>query len=102
MPYPGWAEFFGWLLAIASMIMVPTFALIQFYHSRGTTLTEVSVLYAFCSVNGTNAWFVPNTYIVLHIFKEEGWNTIFMYSLLVSSLQGEHSVSSMSGEFQAH
>lgn len=40
VPYPGWAEFFGWVLAIASMIMVPTFALIQFYYSRGTTLTE--------------------------------------------------------------
>lgn len=32
-PYPAWAEFFGWLLAIASMIMIPTFAIIQYFSS---------------------------------------------------------------------
>lgn len=39
-PYPGWAEFFGWLLALASMVMVPIFAIVQCYYSKGTTLTD--------------------------------------------------------------
>lgn len=39
-PYPGWAEFFGWLLALASMVMVPIFAIVQCYYSKGTTITE--------------------------------------------------------------
>lgn len=39
-PYPGWAEFFGWLLALASMVMVPIFAIVQCYYSKGTTVTE--------------------------------------------------------------
>ncbi|XP_074614472.1 sodium- and chloride-dependent glycine transporter 2-like [Acropora palmata] len=43
-PYPGWAEFFGWLLALASMVMVPIFAIVQCYYSKGTTITEVSML----------------------------------------------------------
>jgi hypothetical protein len=41
-PYPGWAEFIGWLLAFASMTLIPVFAVIQFYYSKGATLTEVS------------------------------------------------------------
>lgn len=43
-PYPGWAEFFGWLLALASMMMIPIFAIVQCYYSKGTTITEVSML----------------------------------------------------------
>lgn len=43
-PYPGWAEFFGWLLALASMVMIPIFAIVQCYYSKGTTITEVSML----------------------------------------------------------
>ncbi|XP_015757228.1 PREDICTED: sodium- and chloride-dependent glycine transporter 2-like [Acropora digitifera] len=39
-PYPGWAEFFGWLLALASMVMVPIFAIVQCYYCKGTTITE--------------------------------------------------------------
>lgn len=39
-PYPGWAEFFGWLLALASMVMVPIFAIVQCYYSKGTTITD--------------------------------------------------------------
>lgn len=39
-PYPGWAEFFGWLLALASMIMVPIFVIVQCYYSKGTTIAE--------------------------------------------------------------
>lgn len=39
-PYPGWAEFFGWLLALASMVMVPIFVIVQCYYSKGTTIAE--------------------------------------------------------------
>lgn len=39
-PYPGWAEFFGWLLALSSMLMIPIFAIIQCYYAKGTTLRE--------------------------------------------------------------
>jgi len=40
--YPAWAEFFGWVLALASMIMIPIFAITQYYYSKGTTVNEVS------------------------------------------------------------
>lgn len=39
-PYPGWAEFIGWLLALASMMMIPIFAIIQYYYSTGATLSD--------------------------------------------------------------
>ena len=46
-PYPAWAEFFGWLLAIASMIMIPTFAIIQYFSSsQEGSFGSVSVLFS--------------------------------------------------------
>lgn len=45
-PYPAGGEFLGWLLALASMVMIPIFAILQYiYNSRGTTVLEVSVGY---------------------------------------------------------
>ncbi|KAJ7379137.1 hypothetical protein OS493_017635 [Desmophyllum pertusum] len=40
VPYPGWAEFLGWMLAIASMIMVPIFAIVQYYYSTGSSVAD--------------------------------------------------------------
>ena len=42
-PYPGWAEMFGWLLALSSMIMIPAFAIVQAYYVKGATLREVII-----------------------------------------------------------
>ncbi|KAK3706150.1 hypothetical protein QZH41_010658, partial [Actinostola sp. cb2023] len=39
-PYPDWAEFFGWILAFASIIQIPIFAVIQYYHAEGKTIRE--------------------------------------------------------------
>lgn len=40
-PYPGWAEFVGWLLAFASMCLIPIFAVTQYYYAEGNTAVEV-------------------------------------------------------------
>ena len=38
----------GWGIALASVTMVPTFAIVQYYHSTGTSVKEVSgYLYCF-------------------------------------------------------
>ena len=66
VPYPGFAEFFGWMLAIASMIMVPIFALIQFYQSKGTTLTEVSACLIPFLVSKRYLLLLTKTYIVFY------------------------------------
>ncbi|CAB3981103.1 sodium- and chloride-dependent GABA transporter 1-like [Paramuricea clavata] len=38
--YPPWAEFIGWLIALASMLLVPGFAIYEVYHARGLTIRE--------------------------------------------------------------
>ena len=38
--YPGWAEFLGWVMALASMLLIPAFAIHQLWKTPGT-LSEV-------------------------------------------------------------
>ena len=40
--YPPWAEFLGWCLALASMILIPIFAINQYLNASGTFVREVS------------------------------------------------------------
>ncbi|XP_073241635.1 sodium- and chloride-dependent GABA transporter 1-like isoform X1 [Porites lutea] len=35
-PYPGWAEFLGWLMALSSMVLIPAFAIYQLWKTPGT------------------------------------------------------------------
>ena len=46
--YPPWAEFIGWVLALASMLLVPGIAILKLYHTPGTFM-EVCVLTAYNS-----------------------------------------------------
>ena len=41
--YPPWAEFFGWVLALSSMLFIPGIAIWQLYRTPGTFM-EVCVL----------------------------------------------------------
>ena len=41
--YPGWAEFLGWCLALASMLLIPAFAIVQYKKSKGYSVSEVSI-----------------------------------------------------------
>lgn len=34
--YPGWAEFFGWVIALSSMLCIPGFAIYQIWNTPGT------------------------------------------------------------------
>lgn len=43
-PYPGWAEFLGWLMALSSMVLIPAFAIYQLWKTPGT-LKEVRILF---------------------------------------------------------
>ena len=43
-PYPGWAEFLGWLMALSSMVLIPAFAIYQLWKTPGT-VTEVRILF---------------------------------------------------------
>ena len=38
--YPGWAELIGWIMALASMSLIPGFAIYQIWKTPGT-LREV-------------------------------------------------------------
>ncbi|XP_028399860.1 sodium- and chloride-dependent glycine transporter 2-like isoform X2 [Dendronephthya gigantea] len=38
--YPPWAEFIGWLVALASMLIVPAFAIYEVYRANGLTILE--------------------------------------------------------------
>ena len=40
-PYPAWAEVIGWLIALASIGMIPAFAVINFCRAEGSTIKEV-------------------------------------------------------------
>lgn len=40
-PYPGWAELLGWMMALASILLIPGFAIHQMWKTPGT-LSEVS------------------------------------------------------------
>lgn len=39
-PYPGWAELLGWMMALASILLIPGFAIHQMWKTPGT-LSEV-------------------------------------------------------------
>ena len=39
--YPPWAEFIGWVVALASMLLVPGYAIFEVFNSSGFTLREV-------------------------------------------------------------
>lgn len=43
-PYPGWAEFLGWLMALSSMVLIPAFAIYQLWKTPGT-VKEVRILF---------------------------------------------------------
>ena len=40
-PYPVWAEFIGWCIALSSILTIPVFALVNLLRAEGTTLCEV-------------------------------------------------------------
>lgn len=40
-PYPGWAELLGWMMALASILLIPGFAIHQMWKTPGT-LSKVS------------------------------------------------------------
>ena len=42
VPYPGWAEFLGWVMALSSMLLIPGVALYEMWRTPGT-LKEVRV-----------------------------------------------------------
>jgi hypothetical protein len=42
--YPDWAEAFGWMFALASMIWVPGYAIYEIYRVEGSSLRAVSYL----------------------------------------------------------
>ncbi len=42
--YPIWAEFVGWCISLASILMIPLFALIAVYKAEGSTMKEVRML----------------------------------------------------------
>ena len=35
-PYPGWAEFVGWVMALSSMSLIPGFAIYQLWKTPGS------------------------------------------------------------------
>ena len=35
-PYPGWAEFIGWVMALSSMSLIPGFAIYQLWKTPGS------------------------------------------------------------------
>ena len=35
-PYPGWAELIGWMMALASMLLIPGFAIHQMWKTPGS------------------------------------------------------------------
>lgn len=39
-PYPAWAEFIGWCIALSSILMIPLFAIINLYRAEGNTLYQ--------------------------------------------------------------
>ena len=39
--YPAWAEFLGWCLALASMILIPLFAILQYIKAKGYGVEQV-------------------------------------------------------------
>ena len=39
-PYPAWAELLGWMMALASILLIPGFAIHQMWKTPGT-LSEV-------------------------------------------------------------
>eukprot|EP00795_Rhopilema_esculentum_P014349 gene14349-5394_t len=39
-PYPVWAEFIGWCIALSSILTIPVFALVNLLRAEGTTLRE--------------------------------------------------------------
>ena len=44
--YPVWCEVIGWLMALVSVAMIPTFAVVEYIlHSEGDTPWEVSYIY---------------------------------------------------------
>ena len=45
-PYPGWAELLGWMMALASILLIPGFAIHQMWKTPGT-LSEVIFVYSF-------------------------------------------------------
>ena len=66
--YPPWAEFFGWVLALSSMLFIPGIAMWQLYKTPGTFM-EVSVLELMEGL-------IPESYYVV-----AAQNTIAMYRL---------------------
>lgn len=61
-PYPAGGEFLGWLLALASMVMIPIFAILQYiYNSRGTTVLE-----------RLKSLLVPNEHAFKEVEEKEG------------------------------
>jgi len=40
-PYPAWAEFLGWMMALVSMLLIPGFAIHQLWKTPGS-LKEVN------------------------------------------------------------
>lgn len=44
-PYPMWAEFIGWCIALSSILMIPFFAIFNLYRAEGETLYQVWYLY---------------------------------------------------------
>lgn len=39
-PYPTWAEFVGWGISLSSILMIPGFAVFNFYRAEGSSLSE--------------------------------------------------------------
>ena len=48
-PYPAWAELLGWMMALASMLLIPGFAIHQLWKTPGT-LQEVTFFSQFVNV----------------------------------------------------
>ncbi|XP_031574850.1 sodium- and chloride-dependent GABA transporter 1-like isoform X2 [Actinia tenebrosa] len=42
--YPGWAEFFGWIIALSSMLCIPGFAIYQIWKTPGTLYERLAFL----------------------------------------------------------
>ena len=40
-PYPVWAEFIGWCIALSSILMIPFFAILNMYRAEGESLYQV-------------------------------------------------------------
>ncbi|KAL9962432.1 hypothetical protein ACROYT_G031536 [Oculina patagonica] len=43
-PYPAWAEFVGWMMALSSMLLIPGFAIYQIYKTPGTLRERLTTL----------------------------------------------------------